>query len=273
MLFRSPYFPWQPLNLTHVYHHPVLERFYLHGWQTYLYYQDRRAPFDVLAMKVSDIYTFFLGPILALPLVVVLALNPRQCFRKVISGKTGFLLSVCGATFIGSALPIYFIPHYVAPITAAIYALVLQAMRYLRLWCWRGKKTGLGLVRAVPAVCILMFLLRAAAPQLHIPTPVEIKHTWESESNQNLDRAKALARIESLPGDHLVIVRYNQYHDLNNEWVYNMSDIDSQKVVWARDMGDTENADLLRYFSHRHVWLAEPDLAPPRLSPYTMLSR
>ena len=70
-----------------------------------------------------------------------------------------------------------------------------------------------------------------------------------------------------------MIVRYNQYHDLNNEWVYNMSDIDSQKVVWARDMGDTENADLLRYFSHRHVWLAEPDLAPPRLSPYTMLSR
>jgi hypothetical protein len=118
-----------------------------------------------------------------------------------------------------------------------------------------------------------MFLLRAAAPQLHIPTPVEIKHTWESESNQNLDRAKALAKIESLPGDQLVIVRYNQYHDLNNEWVYNMSDIDSQKVVWARDMGDTENADLLRYFPQRHVWLAEPDLAPPRLSPYTVLSR
>jgi len=38
--------------------------------------------------------------------------------------------------------------------------------------------------------------------------------------------------------------------------------------VWARDMGEAGNAELIRYFPQRHVWLAEPDLAPPRLSSY-----
>ena len=263
-----PYFSWQPLNLKHVYHHLVLEQFYLHDWPMGFYYHARRAPFVVLTTKVSILYRFFLGPVLALPLVVMLAINPWQFFRKLITGKTGFLVAVCGATFIGLALPIYFLPHYAAPLTAAIYALVLQAMRYLRLWRWRGKRAGLGLVRAIPAICVLLFLLRAVAPQLHIPTPVGWMHTWDSEHFQNLDRAKALAHLEALPGDQLVIVRYNQYHSSNNEWVYNRADIDTAKTVWARDMGDSGNAELIRYFPQRRAWIAEPDLAPPRLSPY-----
>jgi len=263
-----PYFPWQPLNLKHLYHHAVLAKFYLHDWQMYFYYHDRLHPFEVLTEKASDTYRFFLGPLLALPLVVMLAINPVQFFRKSIKGKTGFLVAVSGATFIGVALPIYYIPTYAAPITAAIYGLVLQAMRNLRLWRWRGKHTGLGLVRAIPAMCVLLFVLRAFAPQLHIPTPVEWKHTWESEHYQNLDRAQALAQLKSAAGDHLVFVRYNQYHNSGNEWVYNRADIDKAKVVWARDMNDSENAELIRYFPRRRVWLAEPDLAPPRLSPY-----
>ena len=263
-----PYFPWQPLNLKHVYRHPVLEHFYLHGWQMYFYYEARRHPISVLAMKISDTCRFFLGPLLALPLIMVLLINPWGFLRKSVTGKTGFLVAVVGATFIGAALPIYFIPHYVAPITAAIYALILQAMRYLRLWRWRGKRAGLGVVRAIPAFCVLLFVLRAFAPQLHIPTPMEWRHTWESEHFQNFDRAAALEKLTSLPGEQLVIVRYNQFHDVNNEWVYNLSNIDAQKVVWARDMGDPANAELFQYFKQRQIWLAEPDLAPPRMSPY-----
>jgi hypothetical protein len=267
-----PYFPWQPLNLSHSYHHPVLEQFYLHGWQLGFYYQARMRPFDVLVWKIADIYRFFLGPVLALPLLLLFVCDSRQFFRGASTGKTGFLVAVCGATFVGLALPIYFVSHYAAPMTAAIYALVLQAMRHLRLWRWRGKRAGLGIMRAIPAICVILFLLRAAAPQLHIRTPVEWHHNWCNEHFQNLDRARALAQLNGYEGKHLVIVRYNQYHDSNNEWVYNRADIDSAKVVWARDMGESGNEELIRYFHNRHVWLAEPDLAPPRLSPYPVLS-
>jgi hypothetical protein len=234
----------------------------------YFYYHDRKHPFDVLATKATGAYSFYLGPLLALPIVLMLVISPWQFLRKSVTGKTGFLLAVCGATLIGAALPIYFSPHYVAPITAAIYALFLQAMRHLRVWRWHGKPTGLGVVRAIPAICVLLFLLRAFAPQMHIPTPVEWTYTWESEHFQNLDRAQALARLDALPGGQLVFVRFNQYHDVNNEWVYNLSNIDAQKVVWARDMGDAGNAELIRYYPQRRIWIAEPDVAPPRLSPY-----
>jgi hypothetical protein len=266
--YAVPYFPWQPLNLSHTYHHPVLERFFVHEWQIYWYRYARRAPFTVLGTKLAELYGFFLGPLLALPLVVLFAFNPGQFLCQAVKGKTGFLVGVCGATLVGLALPLYFIPHYAAPMTAAISALVLLAMRHLRLWSWRGKPAGLWLVRAIPALCLLLFLLRALAPQLHIPTPPDKKNSWAGEQTHNLDRARASAQLEGLAGDHLVIVRYNRYHSSDNEWVYNRADIDRAKVVWARDMGETENAELIRYFPHRRVWLAEPDLAPPRLSPY-----
>jgi hypothetical protein len=40
-------------------------------------------------------------------------------------------------------------------------------------------------------------------------------------------------------------------------------------VVWARDMDEQENRELLRYFKNRRVWLLEPDESPPKLSRYS----
>jgi hypothetical protein len=63
-------------------------------------------------------------------------------------------------------------------------------------------------------------------------------------------------------------MRYDSNHDPSEEWVYNGADIDGSKVVWARDMGETQNLELIRYFKDRKIWLLEPDLTPPKLSPY-----
>ena len=62
---------------------------------------------------------------------------------------------------------------------------------------------------------------------------------------------------------HLVIVRYHPGHDyLLDEWVFNTADINSARVIWARDMGPEKNKELVGYFSGRRVWLVEPDLKP-----------
>jgi hypothetical protein len=71
---------------------------------------------------------------------------------------------------------------------------------------------------------------RFAAPIAH-SHPGRQKNNWAGEQTHNLDRAQASAQMEALPGDQLVIVRYNQYHSSDDEWVYNLAGINREKVV------------------------------------------
>jgi hypothetical protein len=65
-------------------------------------------------------------------------------------------------------------------------------------------------------------------------------------------------------------VRYGPHHDISyHEWVYNEADIDQAKVVWARDMGPSQNKELIDYFRDRHVWLVEADDTPRKVLPYS----
>jgi hypothetical protein len=75
--------------------------------------------------------------------------------------------------------------------------------------------------------------------------------------------------LEQLPGQHLVIVRYEPTHKVFEEWVYNAADIDASRIVWAREMSPSENQTLMRYFHDRTVWLVKADEMPHRLLPYT----
>jgi hypothetical protein len=68
----------------------------------------------------------------------------------------------------------------------------------------------------------------------------------------------------------LIIVRYGPAHGSHIEWVYNRADIDAAKVVWARDMGEEQNQELLRHFSNRQVWLLCPDESALRLERYPL---
>jgi hypothetical protein len=50
--------------------------------------------------------------------------------------------------------------------------------------------------------------------------------------------------------------------------VYNSADIDAAPIVWARDMGDQANRELLDYYRDRKVWLWQPDIAPDAIAVY-----
>ncbi len=45
-------------------------------------------------------------------------------------------------------------------------------------------------------------------------------------------------------------------------------DIDSSKVVWAREMDRADNLELMHYYADRKVWLVEPDTLPAVVAPY-----
>ena len=82
------------------------------------------------------------------------------------------------------------------------------------------------------------------------------------------DRAKIAADLAKQPEKALVIVRYSSDHQPLDEWVYNAASIDNSKVVWAREMDEAENLELIHHYKDRTVWLVQPDSKPAKVSLY-----
>ena len=270
----APYFPWQPLKPVPTYRHSVFQDYYI--GLAVADYRQARTPAGFLGMKaivLVIVSLFYLGPALLLPLLVAVAKMPYGSSWKVIGSNSRFFLLACGVVLAGSTLPLWFLPHYAAPIACVILALALQAMRRLRSQPGRDAGAGLFISRAVPAICLLMLVLRAAVTPLHLPEPqrwmVGALPSWCTLAPTNPERAATLAQLEKQPGRQLAIVRYGPHHDVGfHEWVYNEADIDDARVIWARDMGPAMNKELTDYFHDRHIWLVEADETPPRVSPY-----
>jgi hypothetical protein len=270
----APYFPWQAPRPVPAYRHKVFRDYYI---GEVLAGYERARPFAGCVLTAAKVLWilgfFFLGPTLALPLLARWLTLPYGFSLRNISPSTRFLMLVCGTVIAGSLLPIWFLPHYAAPIACAILALVLGAMRHLRSQPGSDKAAGLFISRAVPVICLLMLVLRAGVKPLHLPEPRRWLQggmpIWCALAPTNLERAATLAELQQQPGHQLAIVRYGPHHDVGfDEWVYNEADIDRAKVVWGRDMGPALNRELIKYFHDRQAWLVEADETPPRLSPY-----
>jgi hypothetical protein len=179
---------------------------------------------------------------------------------------------VAGAVGLGGlAVEVFFIPHYAAPMTAIFLVLVVQGLRHLRRWRWDGEPAGILLVRALPLAYAGALAIRLLAPGLGLPvTETDLWWLRLMPSERGLERAQVAARLERMPGEHLVMVRYGPEYDPGHqiEWVYNRADIDRAKVIWARDMGEAENANLLDRHRRRHVWILQADRQSTELSLY-----
>jgi hypothetical protein len=266
-----PYFPWESVKSWPVYHHEIMRQFYT-GWLLDYYQFGRSHPVVAVWIKAVMFWCFYLGPLLTIPILMLGMVLPRGFSVKDISRRTRFLLLVACVTFFGTLLPVFTNPHYSAPMTCVIYALLLSALQRIRHWRWRGKPTGLALVRGIPTVAILMLLACAGASLLKIHRST-MPQTWSSPYEQEWDRPNIQARMENLPGRHLLLVRYSPEHDPRSSWVANGADIDGSKVVWANDMGPKQNQELIEYFRDRKVWLVEPDAIPAKISDYSDVAR
>jgi hypothetical protein len=161
------------------------------------------------------------------------------------------------------------LPHYASPLTALLFGLIVQGVRYVRVFRWRGQPVGPSLVRALPAACLLMVAIRVAAGPLGV-TLHEGLFAWYDPVSAGLDRSKLIDNLQAQGGKHLIVVRYAPAHNPDNEWVYNNADIDGSPVVWAREMGAGDDRELLAYFKDRKAWLLEPDRQPPRLTSFAL---
>jgi hypothetical protein len=165
-----------------------------------------------------------------------------MCVPLLLRDRKGrWLLGVALLCLVGLFVEVSPEPHYAAPALCVFYAVLVQALRHLRLLRLCGRQIGLGVARA--ALVLLLFQGATAIPETRRHPEFGLR-----------SRAEVINKLRNMPGKHLIIVVYGPEHNVNFDWVYNDADIDRSKVVWARDMGAEQNAKLLAYYRDRQVW-------------------
>ncbi len=261
----APYFVWQQQRPEPNYRYREMRDFYrIDELDSYKKLHSLSGFLPQTLLKLALFLQFYAGFALLTPLLMA-----RRVF---LDRRIRFLLISVIILAAGMGVEIYLLPHYVAPFTVAFYAIGLQAMRHLRLWKPEGRPVGLALARFAVVVCVVMAGIRLFAQPLHLaPSQLPASNwnfSWIGPEHFGTERASVESQLEALPGRQLVIVRYGSGHEPFNEWVYNSADVDASKVIWAREMDDGGNRELLRYYRGRGVWLVEPDRTPVGISPY-----
>ena len=106
---------------------------------------------------MRDLWRFYLGLALAVPLVMLPWALKDRWMR--LAGLT------CGLVVLGLLVETWTWPHYAAPFMGLLLALVLQAMRCLRLCRWRGNRAGHYMVWAILLLCVSLAPQARPEPQ------------------------------------------------------------------------------------------------------------
>jgi hypothetical protein len=253
-------FTWQQPSPIPLYRHKAMRDFYT-GWELTSFNLTRgwKGYETSVYEKLFKVWIFFIGPVFAVAMIPLWRVAKDRRIRPLV------IIGAISAPILSVA--IYANPHYWAPFTALIYAVMLQGLRHVRAWRNRRGPVGIALTRALPVVCLLMIGFRAAARPLKLSLILGIP-TWCSEFTPDYHREDLISTLKGMGGRHLVIVRYTPDHVAHEDWVYNDANIDASPIVWAREMDAARNAELLAYFHDRHVWLLEPDRDLLKLTGY-----
>ena len=244
-------FLWGHAKPVQRYRNQQFEDFY-NGWERGNYHGEWTDVVRVTKEKmVRCSFTYlWVGELLALPALPFL-------FRD---RKMRILILTLALGLAGVLTLVWSNPHYAAPFTGVVFALAVQAVRHLRAARGRTRPIGLALSRAIVILLVLDTGINAAR---RVCDPLR----WPCEGDPS--RVAIAKRLVHTPGKHLVMVRYEQDHNIHDEWVYNGADIDGAKVLWARELDAQQNAKLFAYFKDRQVWLVTPDSDNEHLEPYS----
>jgi hypothetical protein len=267
-----PKFIWQSLRpqTESGLRHPALRDFY-YVWEFTAYASTRTFPgvLKVWAERLYQDWRFFLGPALSVPVFAAIVVAPYGFRWRQIDRGARFLILFVAVVAIGISVELFSFPHYAAPITGAILGLVMLATRYLRSQDRRSRTSGRALARVIPAICLLTLAIRAAAVPLHIPLTQSLLPSIFDGVHDDIPSRAVQAQLEETPGPQLVILQYSAGSNEWMGWVHNEADVDRAKIVWAWDMGEEKNRELVEYFRGRRVWIVNTGEKPPALRPYT----
>jgi len=249
-----PSFLFLPPGPAQTYHHPIMEAMWKLDARPYHLARTLPGFLRRVANEFVMVFRFYVGPALLLSLGALFWLRKHRRIR--------WLAGVLALMLLGILATAWNLPHYAAPATIVMLLLMVQGTRVLRL----HSQWGAMLVRCILLACVLRagVCLRLVGQQVAMR-----RDYWRCCVNEgNLDRARMAESLQEIPGKHLVIVEYSNYQPHFEEYVYNLADIDSQRIVWARSMGAVEDKPLLDYYKDRQIWLLSVGPESFTLRPY-----
>jgi hypothetical protein len=252
MLYQKQYinfpaFMWQKPTPPLRYDNPQFELFF-NVWQRSAFSHGWRAWPGHTWWVTWSLWFAVLGQLLTVPF-----LTARYVVRD---HRMRVPLIVALACYFGLISVVWFQPHYAAPLIAAVFLLLIQAIRHLRRIVLNRWPVGIFLTRLLVVLTITWVLVQA-------------HHGWRDPVYRwPQRRLEAIKALEAIPGRHLVLVRYSPLHNVHGEWVYNSADIDHSRIVWAREIPGRDLRPLLEYFRDRQVWVVQPDVEPITFEPY-----
>jgi hypothetical protein len=171
------------------------------------------------------------------------------------SRRTRFALILMAIIGAASLIEVWWYPHYGAPFLAALLILVAQSMRYLRQWEYHRHEVGRFLVSAMPvAVFVVTIASEAEAIAAHQTTDQIQARNAQITQKENIEQEL----LKKQPGQHVIFVSYAGLPSPHEEWIYNPANIDAARVIWALDLGRTENEKLRHYYAGRSFWRFKP---------------
>ena len=207
---------------------------------------------EYFTLKIQEYWRFFFGPLLTIPLIMLGSVWRRR--KMLFAGLAGAFAAIM---LEGAASP-----HYLAPAAAILIAILVECCRHLQ-------AARIRILPLLPAVMVLVLALRIGAEQAGLPFTQKLNfQTWCCRVEGNRNKPRIMAELAKTPGNHLVFVKaktdpYNLF-----QWIYNAADINGSQFVWARDLGDAENAQLAASMAGRRVWMVDPNVEPATLTAY-----
>src|SRR5262245_24267232 len=240
-------FVWQNPVSKPSFRHKTLEDLYDYQLAEYL----RAWSLNGIRHRLHNAWEFYFGPLFSLPLLALIwARTTRQAW---------LLITVTLIGVLGTMLYFYYIPHYSAPYAVNAIFIIILGMRALADWQWRDRPLG---------ACVVVAVLTAAV----VPTLASVGRFLVDGGLQPraADRRYVEAQLERKSGRQLVFVHYVAQRHPTGKFLYNSAEIDSSRIVWAREWMPESNEALMQYFSDRFVWSIDAD-DPQRQPPLKLV--
>lgn len=241
----TPMFLTQTLRDEPVYHNESMRAFHA-DWEAGIFREQQSwdGYVQTKLTYLTTLWEFFLGrglSVLAVLGIIIGIAKTIPSRNRTVRELAIVSIAAFGLVFIMHSQTVWMHPHYLAPLVPF-------------LWCWIG--IGLAALASLKLFKFEIGLLFAISTLgfTILERSEEFDHSRKFISTVRMWQHKRRAieqDLQATAGMHLVLVEYGPYHSPHDEWCYNSADIDHSKIVWARDLGQIKNKELLKYFSNR----------------------